>query len=196
MIKNLEHKLRFIELLDKMKDIKRIILLRNGGLESDAEHSYHLAMMVLVLAEDFPELNIEKCLKFALVHDLVEIYAGDTEALNTEQENTKKQREEDALIELEKQYFQVIPEIINLIKEYELRESKEARFVYSLDKVQPIMQVVIEGGNAWHKYKIDFEKIKARQYSKIYPEFGLGKILDKYFGEAKEKNIYYKEENE
>lgn len=195
MIKNPEHKLRFIELVDKMKDIKRIILLRNGWLESDAEHSYHLAMMVFVFAEDFPELDIEKCLKFALVHDLVEIYAWDTEALNKEQELTKKVREEESLKKLEEEYYQVLPEIIDLIKEYETRESSEAKFVYSLDKVQPIMQVVIEGWNAWHKWKVDFEKIKARQYGKIYPEFWLDKILDKYFWEAKEKNIYYTEEN-
>ena len=67
MIKNLKQKLQFIELMDKMKDIERTIFLRNGKQENDAEHSFHLAMMVIAFADDFPGLNIEKCLKLALI---------------------------------------------------------------------------------------------------------------------------------
>lgn len=84
MITNLENKLRFIELVDEMKSITRTITLKCGRKESDADHSYHLAMMVLTFAEDFPGLDILKCLKLALLHDLVEIFAGDTYIFDTE----------------------------------------------------------------------------------------------------------------
>ena len=78
MITNLESKLRFIELIDEMKSINRTITLRCGRKESDADHSYHLAMMVMIFIDDFPGLDALKCLRLALLHDLVEIFAGDT----------------------------------------------------------------------------------------------------------------------
>ena len=71
MIKNLENKLKFIELLDKMKDIKRVILLKNGKFETDAEHTFHVAMMAIVFSSDFPELAQLKTIKIALFNDLV-----------------------------------------------------------------------------------------------------------------------------
>ena len=67
MIKNLEKKLKFLELVDEMKLIKRAVFLKDWSQESDAEHSYHLALMVMIFIEDFPELNYEKAIK--LVED-------------------------------------------------------------------------------------------------------------------------------
>ena len=84
MITNLKNKLKFIELMDEMKNVARVISLRNNTFENDAEHSFHLALMVIVFWEDFPELDLLKCLKLALLHDLVEIYAGDTYFLDTD----------------------------------------------------------------------------------------------------------------
>jgi|GEM_PF-5437389 len=75
MLTNLEKKLKFIEIVDEMKYIKRIIYLKDNFLENDAEHSYHLALMVMTFIDDFSELDYEKCLKLALIHDIVEIYA-------------------------------------------------------------------------------------------------------------------------
>lgn len=193
MIKNLQQKLKFIELMDKMKDIERAIILNNKRQENDAEHSYHLAMMVITFAEDFPELDTEKSLKFALIHDIVEIYAWDTIALDKKMTRTKEEREKKALDRLEKEFWDILPDFIDLLKEYETKESKEAKFVYSLDKIQPIMQVVNEWWKTWHNWKIDFDKIKNRQYSKIYPEFWLDKILDIYFEKAEKENMWYHE---
>lgn len=174
-----------------MKDIKRIIFLQNWGLENDAEHSYHLAMIVFTFSEDFPNLDIKKCLEFALIHDLVEIYAWDTPVF-WKDEISKEEREKQALIDFEKKYKEPLPHVIDLLKEYESHNSPEARFVYSLDKIQPIIQVVMEWWKSWSEYKIDFDKIKKRQYSKIYSEFGLEKILDIYFERAERDNIIYR----
>jgi len=75
MLKNLEKKLKFIELIAEMQVIKRIVYKKDGSFESDADHSWHLAMMVMTFIEDFSYLDYEKCLKYALVHDLVEVFA-------------------------------------------------------------------------------------------------------------------------
>ncbi len=194
MIKNLQNKLKFIELMDEMKNIERAIYLKNWKQENDAEHSYHLAMMVIVFSDDFPELDIEKCLKFALIHDLVEIYAWDTVAVvDLEWLKTKEKREQDALERLEKEFWDVLWNVIDLIKEYESKKSKEARFIYSLDKVHPIIQNVMVDWRGWREWNYDFDKTKENQYSKVDSEFWLDKILDLYFEKAEKENMFYNE---
>ncbi len=194
MIKNLQNKLKFIELIDKMKDIDRAIYLKNWKQENDAEHSYHLAMMTIVFSEDFPELNLEKCIKFALIHDLVEIYAWDTIAvIDLEWLKTKEKREKDAINRLEKEFWNILWNILDLIKEYESKASKEARFVYSLDKIHPIIQNVIVKWKGWRKWNYNLEKTKENQYSKVYSEFWLEKVLDIYFEKAEKENMFYNE---
>lgn len=192
MITNLEKKLKFIELVDEMKNIERTILLRNNSLENDAEHSFHLAIMVMTFIDDFPELNYEKCLKLALVHDLVEIYAWDTWVFNEILEKTKEKREQDALERLKKEFLKELPEIINFIEDYEKKLSTESKFVYSLDKIHPLIQVTLEWWKAWQEYKIDFDELKKNKYSKIYPEFWFDKILDFYFEKVEKWNMAYR----
>lgn len=194
MIKNLENKLKFIEFIDKMKDIERAIYLRSWRQETNAEHSYSLAMMVITFASDFPDLDLEKCLIYSMVHDIVEIHAGDTVALDESMINSKEERELKSLEKIEKDYWNILPDIIKYIKEYELKSTKESKYVYSLDKVQPVIQIVMEWGKSRHKWKLDFEKIKKRQYSKQYPEFWLDKILDIYFERAVNEHKVYIEE--
>ncbi|MEA3305018.1 MAG: HD domain-containing protein [Patescibacteria group bacterium] len=146
MIQNLQKKLEFIELMDQMKNIERAILLKNRRQESNADHSFHLAMMVIVFAEDFPQLDTYKCVKLALIHDLVEIYAGDTIVLDIEHEKTKEERERAAVYKFAAEFGNNIFEgLIDLMNDYEEKNSAESKFVYSLDKVQPIIQVVNEG---------------------------------------------------
>ena len=194
MIKNLQNKLKFIELMDEMKNIERAIRLKNWRKETNAEHSFHLAMMVIVFAEDFPKLDLEKCLKFALIHDLVEIYAWDTIAVvDLEWLKTKEKREKDALDKLEKEFWWVLWNIINLIKEYESKNSKEAKFIYSLDKVHPIIQNVMTKWEWWKEWNYEFKKTKENQYSKVDSEFWLDKILDIYFEKAEKENMFYSE---
>jgi len=194
MINNLQSKLKFIELIDEMKNIDRAIFLKNWKQENDAEHSFHLAMMVIVFMDDFPELDIEKCLKFALIHDLVEIYAWDTIAVvDLEWLKTKEKREKDALDRLEKEFWWVLWSLIDLIKDYESKSSKEARFIYSLDKVHPIIQNVLAEWRGWREWNYDFNKTKENQYSKVNSEFWLDKILDRYFKKAEKEKMFYNE---
>ena len=193
MLTNLEKKLKFIELVDKMKEIKRIIYIRNWQLESDADHSWHLAIMVMTFIDDFRELDYEKTIKLALVHDLVEVYAWDTPVLDKNLEKSKYQREQEAFERLKTEFWEILPEIIELLDDYENKKSLESKFVYSLDKVHPIIQTYLEWWKAWQEFKIDFEELKQRQYSKIYPEFQkLNQILDIYFEKAFKENIIYR----
>ena len=189
----MKNSLLFIELIDRMKYIQRSVILDDESHENNAEHSYHLAMMALILAPKFPQLSLEKCLIFALVHDIVEIYAWDTVALDSQAEITKHQRELESLKKLEGEFGWEHSHIFDAIYEYENKACPEARFVSTLDKIHPIIQEVLTSWKWWKYWKMDFNKIKQRQYWKISYEFGLEEILDVYFARAEKENIFYKE---
>ena len=106
--------LRFLAEVDQMKNIARGTLLIDGSrFETDAEHSWHFALMALTLAEyaPFPELDLMRVLQMALVHDLVEIYADDTYAYDADANRTQAAREEAAADRL----FSILPEDQNLL---------------------------------------------------------------------------------
>jgi len=180
--------------MDEMKNIERAIRLKNGREETNAEHSFHLAMMVVVFIEDFPELDSLKCIKIALFHDLVEIFAGDTVIFDEKMEKTKEQRELKAIWQLEEVLWKKdFKNIKILIEEYMEKKTPEAEFIHQIDKVQPIIQIVMEWGSSWHEYKIDKEKLIKNKYSKIDDKFWLIKLLDKYFEKAEKENMFYRE---
>ena len=192
MITNLKNKLKFIELLDKMNEIKRVITLKNGDMESDAEHSFHLAMMVSVFLPDFPKLSELKTIKIALFHDLVEIFAWDTVLFDEEMTKTKKQREAKAVIELEKVLWEKdFADFKTLILEYENKSSIEAEFVYELDKLQPIIKIITEWWNDFHTLKMDKNKIMKDKLEKIGDKFWFRQILRKYEKIGDENNMFY-----
>ena len=181
MIKNLENKLRFIELLDEMKNIERAIYLKSGRKETDAEHSFHIAMIVCVFLEDFPELDALKCIKMALYHDLVEIFAWDTILFDEKAMATKKDREEKALIQLEEVLWtSSFSDFKSVICEYEDKKTKESRFVYQIDKLHPMIQIIMEWWKSWEVFWITKKRVLAKKYEDIDDEFWLVKILDKY----------------
>ena len=117
-------------------------LVRSGGdrMESTAEHSWQLAMTAWLLLPYYEKpLNVEKVLKLALVHDVVEIYAGDTFAFDHEHKKTKHDREDRAVEQLFNEKLSE-KEMKNLWKEYALRQSEEARYVAGLDKLVPMIR--------------------------------------------------------
>ena len=152
----------FIKEIDKIKYVQRRTKLFNSNRpENDAEHSWHLAMMVLVLAEHSNEtLDIVKTLKMVLIHDIVEIDAGDTfiyDAVkahsNTEEERLAAER-----------IFGLLPpgqaeEFIAIWEEFEAGKTKEARFARSVDRLQPLLQNLSNNGGTWTEFGIDYEKV-------------------------------------
>lgn len=136
--------------------------------ENDTEHSYNLAMTAWYIAQWFPELDKSLVIQYALVHDLVEIHAGDTYIYGTEEELASKQRREaEALDTLEKEWVD-FDDMNTTIHAYERRSDAESKFVYALDKIMPVMLIYIHDGYTWKKegvtvdmlYKAKIEKIK------------------------------------
>jgi putative hydrolase of HD superfamily len=137
--------------------------------ENDTEHSYNLAMTAWYLSSWFPELDKNKLIQYGLVHDLVEVHAGDTPAYGTEEElNTKAAREAEALKKLEKDWPD-FKDLTEMLQDYEEKTNSEARFIYALDKLMPIMLVYTNEGHSWKKFKVTVEmvqELKAKKVSK------------------------------
>lgn len=162
----LKKQLEFIIEVDKLKQIYRQTLLMDGSRnENDAEHSWHLALMAMVLQEYSPkkDLDITKVLKMLLIHDLVEIYAGDTFCYDEKANWNKNQRE----LEAAERLFNILPpdqnqEFRDLWDEFEKRETPEALFAASLDRIQPLICNYLTGGHTWVKYGVKSHKVLER----------------------------------
>lgn len=148
----LEQIVRFCELLDKEKFIQRRTYLSDGErLENDAEHAWHMAVMALLLSGYSNEkVDVLKVVSILLVHDLVEIYAGDTFAYDEEGKKTQRQRELAAADRL----FSPLPDELeqrmrSLWDEFEEWATPEAKFAHSLDNFQPLLLQNASGYRAW-----------------------------------------------
>jgi putative hydrolase of HD superfamily len=160
LIKQLE----FIVEIDKMKSILRqTVLINKSRRENDAEHSWHLALMAIILKEySAQEVNLEKVIKMVLVHDLVEIDAGDTFCYDDKANLDKAERELCAADRI----FAILPEdqgkeIRQLWEEFEECETPEAQFAASLDRLQPFIHNYHTEGHTW-RHGITSDKVHAR----------------------------------
>ncbi|OGD66909.1 hypothetical protein A2442_03435 [Candidatus Campbellbacteria bacterium RIFOXYC2_FULL_35_25] len=171
---NLKNIIKFVNLLNKFRQVERVIH-SNGEdrMENDVEHSYQLAMLSwYIISTNNLNLNLDLILKYSLVHDLVEVYAGDTYVYteDAEHKNTKEERESIALDQISEE-FSEFP-IFELIKEYEKKENREARFVYALDKIEPILNIYTNNGRTWKEKNISIQMMidaKRKNISK-FPE--------------------------
>jgi putative hydrolases of HD superfamily len=162
----LQKQIDFIVEIDKVKQIYRRNLLMDGTRnENDAEHSWHLAMMAILLAEYSSEekIDISKVIKMVLVHDLVEIYAGDTYCYDEKANEDKREREELSA----ERIFGILPEdqgaeLKELWEEFERRESSEAKFAASLDRLQPLIHNYKTKGVVWLKNEITSDRVLKR----------------------------------
>lgn len=172
--------LEFHELLLQFQAIHRITHIpKTHDQENDTEHSYNLAMMAWFLAQYFPHLNRDKVIRFALVHDLVEIHAGDTYIYaDAETLATKKDREHTALLKLE-QDWPDFKDLIDNVKEYETHKSEEAKFVYALDKIMPIIVIYLGEGYTWQQEGITPERLNEVKRHKV----AVSKEISPYYEE-------------
>lgn len=157
------------ELLLKFRSIKRMVRIPPDAKEkeNDVEHSYVLAMAAWFLASYFPKINRDKVIRIALVHDLIEAYAGDTSVWAApEQLAAQKLAEEKAIKQIKQDWpdFQGLTESIN---EYEAVKSEEAKFVYALDKLMPAIMNYLSKGYVWQKHGITFERLKTEKATKV-----------------------------
>lgn len=161
-----EKQLAFILEADKEKNILRQThLTGHGRRENDAEHAWHMAMMIYLLKEySNREIDIAKTMMMALIHDIVEIDAGDTYAYDTLGLETQKEREQRAA----ERIFGMLPEdqcseLRALFDEFEACESAEARFARTMDNFQPLLLNHSNGGADWRAHQVTKSKVVGRQ---------------------------------
>ncbi len=179
-MQEIEGLLKFARFLDNFQKIERKLWLNGRDHpENDVEHSFQLAMLSWYAIGTYKlPLDADKVLKYALVHDLVEVYAGDTDAFDRDpdQHTSKKGREHTALEQIKKE-FEEFPELSGLIEQYEERSDEESKFVYALDKVLGPINIYFDGGRSWHKKGVTLEEMVAYKVDKVslHPE------VKKYF---------------
>lgn len=162
----LKQQIEYILQIDKTKNIiRRTHLTDHGRLENVAEHSWHIAMMAYVLREYCDEpIDIGKVMLMCLMHDVVEIFSGDTYAYDTENLKTQKAREDKAKIEL----FSMLPkdqmnDMIALFDDFNAGTTAEARFAKAMDNLQPLLLNYSNKGIDWKERGVFVEQVLARQ---------------------------------
>lgn len=154
--------IEFIKEIDKIKYIERKTKLFNSDRrENDAEHSWHLAMMALVLAEHANEdIDILKVIKMVLIHDIVEIDSGDIFFYDADNGHSNTEAE----LKAAKRIFGILPaeqaeELINIWLEFEDAETAEARFAKSLDRFEPLLQNYSNKGGTWQEFDVSHDMV-------------------------------------
>ena len=166
MDERLKRQLDFALEIDKEKNIfRQTHLSGHGRNENDAEHAWHMAVMAYLMREYAnEEVDITKVMLMCLIHDIVEIDAGDTYAYDEENLRTQKAREDAA----KERIFSILPddqkeELTALFDEFEAYETPEARFAHSLDNLQPLMLNNSNGGSDWVEHGVTASTIYGRQ---------------------------------
>ncbi len=164
-MEQLERQMEFLLEIDKQKEIGRQTYLADGSRkEKDAEHAWHMAVMAFLL-EDYANEKIDllKTIKMILLHDVVEIDAGDTYAYDTQGNQTKRIREQKAADRI----YGMLPEEQKaeyraLWEEFEAMETPESKFANTLDKVQPVLLNHASGGKSWREHGVKKSQIIER----------------------------------
>ena len=166
MNERLQKQMDFILEIDKEKNIFRQTHLTNHGRnENDAEHAWHMAIMTYLLKEHTNEkINVAKTMMMCLIHDIVEIDAGDTYAYDAEGLKTQKAREDLA----KERIYSILPddqkaELIALFDEFEANETPEACFAHAMDNFQPLLLNNSNDGGDWKEHHVTAEKVYGRQ---------------------------------
>ena len=187
-MERLKKQMEFIIEVDKLKDIIRQTNLTNGERkENDAEHSWHLALMAVFLSEYAKEpVDVLQVIKMVLIHDLVEIDAGDTYLYDEAGNGTKAAREQKAA----ERIFNILPgdqaeELFQLWQEFEDRKTPESKFANTLDRIQPVLLNDATGGRAWREHDVCIDQIMSKNE---YTSQG-SDVLWAYIQEVFEKNI-------
>jgi putative hydrolase of HD superfamily len=164
-MERLEQQFAFLREIDREKEITRQTYLASGNRkEGDAEHAWHLALMALLLGEYAnEEIDLLKTMSMVLIHDLVEIDAGDTYAYDQAGAATQRERECRAADRI----FALLPEdqgkkLRALWEEFEARQSPEAKFARTLDCVQPLMLNDASNGRSWQEHGVRLSQILGR----------------------------------
>ncbi len=165
MDSRLEKQIEFLLTIDRLKQIvRRNYLVDASRFENTAEHSWHLGVMAMILAEHANQpIDTAKVVKMVLIHDIIEVEAGDTFAYDEKGYQDKAEREQKAARNL----FGLLPEdqageMIRLWEEFEDSDTPEAQFANALDRLLPLLQNVHSGGLSWKEHNIHSDQVLKR----------------------------------
>ena len=188
----IESTIAFLKEIEKFKTCERACQTTGvGRAESDAEHSWHLAVFLMLLEEEFENVDFNKILKMSLIHDLPEIYAGDT---NPYRGNTidKEEKEKSAAEDL----FSILPgpmanRLSALFDEYIAQESLESQIVKSADKLMPLIQNLCTNGHhsSYRKLEVEYQEVLAYM-GKFFSGGVLQAFYHKLLSEAHDKGVF------
>lgn len=191
----LADQLAFIIEMDRLKHVLRRSPLADGSRrENTAEHSWHLAIMAMTLAEHANEpIDVAKTVRMVLVHDIVEIDAGDTFAYDTSGYEDKAEREQRAADQL----FGLLPadqatEYRALWEEFEARETPEARFANAIDRLAPLLLNYLNGGQVYRGNGVTAEQIRGRMAPVPEGATELNNVVDAIFDDMLARGIIYR----
>ena len=166
MDERLQKQLDFILEIDKEKNILRQThLTQKGRQENDAEHAWHMAIMTYLLNEYSNQpIDVGKTMLMCLIHDVVEIDAGDTYAYDEKGKATQKEREDKA----KERIYSLLPEdqkekLISIFDEFEANETAEAKFAHAMDNLQPLLLNDSNDGGDWIEHGVNATQIYGRQ---------------------------------
>lgn len=158
--------LDFIVLLEKMKSVYRMTkVIGQDRRENDAEHSWHVAINSLILRPHSKiDVDVNRVIKMMLVHDIVEIYAGDTFAYDIKANEGKKDRELSAMEIIKSQLSDSMGSLVEgLWLEFEAKETNESKYANAMDRLQPIMSNIQDGeGGTWFENKVSYQQVLDR----------------------------------
>ena len=190
MTERLKKQIDFMLELDKMKNIYRqTYVLHEDRKENDAEHSWHLAILTFLLAEYSAEpIDVTRVMKMVLIHDVVEIDAGDTYCYDTEGCKSKSEREEKAA----QRIFGLLPddqknEFYSLWREFEESMTYEAKFAAMLDRLQPLLLNYTKGGISWKEHGVYKQQVMKRNLPYFTASEELAKLIESVIDKAAEK---------
>lgn len=194
--KELLQQLDFIKEIDKIKYIQRKTKLFNSDRnENDAEHSWHLAMMVIVLANHSNEaVDVLKVIKMVLIHDIVEIDAGDTFIYDTNKNHSNTEKERVAANRI----FGLLPnkqseELIAIWEEFEAGETNEAKFARAMDRLEPLLQNVSNNGGTWKEFGVGYSKVYEKKQVIAEGSKTIWDFAENLIDESVDKGILFKE---
>jgi putative hydrolases of HD superfamily len=170
----LEAQFAFLNEADRLKSVLRATTLVDGSRpENSGEHSWHLALYALVLADQAgPGVSIDRVIRMLLIHDLVEIDVGDVPIHSQNGQAHASAATQAAEAKAADRIFGLLPNDLRddlrvLWEEFEAAETPDARFAKSLDRVQPVMANLMSGGGTWTTYNVTYDQLESRVGSKI-----------------------------
>ena len=174
MTERLDRQFAFLNEADRLKSVLRATTLVDGSRpENSGEHSWHLALYALVLADQAgPGVSIDRVIRMLLLHDLVEIDVGDVPIHSQNGQAHGSEETQAAEAKAADRIFGLLPDDLStdlraLWEEFEAAETPDARFAKSLDRVQPVMANLMSGGGTWKTYDVTFEQLESRVGVKI-----------------------------